>query len=84
MVDMEYLRSISELPAEKFALLLFDLCKRFNLSIVGDKVTFHKDADMITFVHDVDTFFARWREAEATKLGKVLYGAIGSEAIQPL
>nr|MDO8084363.1 hypothetical protein [Candidatus Sigynarchaeum springense] len=71
-MSMEQLRSLSGLPAEKFALLLFDLCKRFNLSIAGDKVMFLRDVDMSTFVRDVDTFFAQWRETEAAKLGKVL------------
>ncbi len=68
--SMEQLRSIPVLPADKPALLVFDLCKRFNLSIAGDKVTFLKDIDMTTFVRDVDAFFVQWREAEVYKLGK--------------
>jgi hypothetical protein len=69
-VNVELLLSLSGLPSDKFALLLLDLCKRFDLSISGDTVTFHGDADIAAFVRDVDSYFARWRENEAIKAGK--------------
>ncbi len=52
-------------------MLLLDLCKRFNLSIAGNKIASLKDVDMALFVRAVDTFFVQWREAEASKIGKI-------------
>jgi hypothetical protein len=69
-VSVDFLLSLSGLPSDKFALLLLDLCKRFGLSISGDKVAFHGDVEITAFVHDVDGYFKLWRENEALKAGK--------------
>ena len=71
-ISIDLLQSRAGLPPEQFAILLIDLCKRFDVSISGNEVAVHDDADLDSFMQEVDGFFARWRGNEARKLGKVV------------
>nr|MDO8083366.1 hypothetical protein [Candidatus Sigynarchaeum springense] len=69
-VSVDSLQSLSMVPHDRFALLLLDLCKQFGFFISGDQVMIRGDVDIAALVRDIDGYFARWRDAEATKLGK--------------
>jgi hypothetical protein len=71
VISIDKLRAVSGLPTEQFLTLLLDICRQLNLSTDGNVVTAKNDQDTASFLQEIEGYFSKWREVEASKLGKV-------------
>jgi hypothetical protein len=70
-ISFNKLCAVSSLPTERFAPLLLDMCRQLNLSTDGNVVKANDDQDAIDLLKEIEGYFGKWREVEASKLGKV-------------
>jgi len=69
-ISIDKLRAVSGLPAEQFLTLLMDMCRQLDLSTDGSVVAARHDQDAASLLREIDAYFAKWREAETSKLSK--------------
>ncbi len=70
-ISFDKLCTFSGLPTGRFTPLLLDMCRQLDLSTDGSMVTTKNDQDAIDLLQEIEGYFGRWREVEASKLGKV-------------